>query len=177
MQRYVFTVASLIVLLAAHSCFGRQFAKKPPPLGYSQQQQQQQQHQHQHQHQHQQPQQQQQQRQQATIRQSNSTKPSNKPSPSVTAVTVAASKGPGQQELAQLYECVLCSKPAVGVARAAAASPSAQQQAVTALQTAGVQVNGRFGIQASVRLTPSQAASRAVQDNCCYVTPSTPTTG
>jgi hypothetical protein len=40
-----------------------------------------------------------------------------------------------------------------------------------------LQVNGRFGIQASVRMTPSQAASRAVQDNCCYITRSTPVRG
>jgi hypothetical protein len=42
---------------------------------------------------------------------------------------------------------------------------------------ARLQVNGRFGIQASVRMTPSQATSRAVQDNCCYVTRSMPTRG
>jgi hypothetical protein len=53
----------------------------------------------------------------------------------------------------------------------------------TALFTASLcflwctQVNGRFGIQASLRMTPSQAASRAVQDNCCYITRSTPTHG
>ncbi|WIA32953.1 hypothetical protein OEZ86_006119 [Tetradesmus obliquus] len=43
-----------------------------------------------------------------------------------------------------------------------------QQQAVAALQAVGIQVNGRFGIQASVRMTARQAASKAVQDNCCY---------
>jgi hypothetical protein len=44
------------------------------------------------------------------------------------------------QEQTQLYECVMCSKPAAGVVRAAAASASAQQTAVAALQAAGIQV-------------------------------------
>lgn len=60
-------------------------------------------------------------------------KPAYVPPPSV--------KQPTKQEPETgIYECVLCAKPAAGVMRAAATSAAAQQQAVTALQAAGLQV-------------------------------------
>uniref|UniRef100_A0A383VQZ6 Uncharacterized protein n=1 Tax=Tetradesmus obliquus TaxID=3088 RepID=A0A383VQZ6_TETOB len=153
MQSRTCTFALLFVaFVAVCDCISaQQPTKKPPPVASGQQQKQQQQ-----------------QQQQASTLPSASTKPSSKLVDLKQPVKITASSGQGQPEQAQLYECVLCSKPVGGGARAAAASASAQQQAVAALQAVGIQVNGRFGIQASVRMTARQAASKAVQDNCCY---------
>lgn len=141
MQRRICSSALLLVIISAvHvGIYAQQPAKKPPLVASGQQQKQQ---------------------QQASAVPSASTKASSKLVDLNKPVKVTASSGQGQQEQAQLYECVLCSKPAAGGARAAAASASAQQQAVTALQAVGVQVSRVLAAEAKSDVATSPTSLR-----------------
>jgi hypothetical protein len=119
MQRHVVPAALLLVILivTCDMSNGQQATKKSPPVALDKQQQ-----------------------QQAMASPPSNTKPFTKVNAPSTAGAKSSNSVAGQQEQAQLYECVMCSKPAAGVVRAAAASASAQQAAVAALQAAGIQV-------------------------------------
>jgi hypothetical protein len=121
MQKHTAGVAlcSVFMFTLCQLSAGQHAAKRSPPVALGRQQQQQ---------------------QQAQAWPPSSTKPFTKLATPTASNNQSLSISTAQQEQAQLYECVMCSKPAAGVVRAAAASASAQQTVVAALQAAGIQV-------------------------------------